>query len=156
MKKMLVGMLLFVCLTSSFSALAAEVPASRVSVDLLRDWASEKWGTKIDKDGDLVLTIEGNKVFVSVIPKVKLIRIYTIFSAYEKRSKAEMILLANKFNDGKRFLRVCITDSGASVCDYYLIYNGGLNSTNFFEAVDWFRVMEQDWCDFAIKGGSEE
>ena len=141
----------------SFTAVpsfAETVSADDVSVYLLKRWGSEKYGCKIDDDGDLVLNTDGGKIFVTVQKKLKMVRIFSIFGAYEKRSINEMIKLANRFNDKKIFLRVSINpESGSSVCDHYIVYNGGLNSTNFMETVDWFIALKKSWNDSVVNNG---
>ena len=83
-----------------------------------------------------------------------MVRIFSIFGAYEKRSINEMIKLANRFNNKKVFLRVFINpESGSSWCDHYIVYNGGLNSKNFIETVDWFIALEKSWNDFVVNNG---
>lgn len=141
----------------SFTAVpsfAETVSADDVSVYLLKRWVSEKYGCKIDDDGDLILNKDGGKIFVTVKKKQKMVRIFSIFGAYEKRSINEMIKLANRFNDKKIFLRVSINpESGSSWCDHYIVYNGGLNSKNFIETVDWFIALEKSWNDFVVNNG---
>ena len=141
----------------SFTAVpsfAETVSADDVSVYLLKRWASEKYGCKIDDDGDLVLNTDGGKIIVTVKKKQKMVRIFSIFGAYEKRSINEMIKLANRFNNKKVFLRVFINpESGDSWCDHYIVYNGGLNSTNFMEIVDWFIALKKSWNDFVVNNG---
>ena len=156
MKRIILSALLCICALSSFRGFAAEASADDVSVYLLKDWVSEKYGCKIDQDGDLILNGDSGKIIVSVIRKARLIRLHSFYSAYKKRSITEMKLLANKFNDAKRILRVCINLNGTSVCDYYIIYNGGLNSQNFLKTLDWFANLENDWVNYVINGGDSE
>ena len=151
MKKSILLALLLLGSFCTIQSFAATATADEVSVELLKAWASEKFGCKIDEDGDLVIT-KNSKIIVSVIAKAKVIRIYSVFAPYEKRSVAEMRELANKFNYDKRFLRVSISEEGESVCDYYLIYDGGLDSANFLEALNWFFALEKAWMNYVIDG----
>ena len=148
------SILLALLLLGSFCAIqsfAAAAKPEEVSTALLKEWASEKFGCKIDEDGDLIVT-KNSEIHVSVIAKAKVVRIYSIFDPYQKRSIAEMRELANKFNYDKRFLRVSIGPDGDSVCDYYLIYDGGLDSANFLEVLNWFFALEKAWMNYVIDG----
>ena len=157
MKKIILLALLCIGSVFAFHAPAAEAEADEVSIPLLKRWASEKYGCKVDKDGDLMLNSDNGKFFVSVIGKAKLIRIFSLFAAEEGRSRSEMRSLANKFNDSKRFLRVAVDESDGSVtCDYYIVYDGGLNSANFLEALDWFVNLEKAWARYVVNGGDDE
>ena len=136
---------------------AAEVSANDVSVAILKDWASEKYGCKIDKDGDLCVKQGDTSMYVQILPKVKLIHLCCFFEPYNKRSINEMIQFANKFNDNKRFVRVSIDpEDGSTTCDYYLPYIGGVNSENFLDAIDWLFVMQDAFEKFVIAGGEED
>ena len=156
MKKTLVFTMVFCCAFLALRGFAADADPENVSVSLLREWASEKYGCKIDNDGDLVLNTKNGKMFVSVIGKAKTIRLFCLYSPYRKRSREEMIQLANKFNFEKRLLRVCISEKGNQILDYYIIYDGGLNSGNFLEALNWFTVLESAWNDYVVNGGNRD
>ena len=152
------SILLALLLLGSFCAIqsfAATAKPDEVSTALLKEWASEKFGCKLDEDGELIVT-KNSEIRVSVIAKAKAIRIYSIFDPYQKRSIAEMRELANKFNYDKRFLRVSISEEGESCCDYYLIYDGGLDSANFLEVLNWFFALEKAWMGYVIDGAPKE
>ena len=150
-------MVLFACAMLPASGFAADyAAASDVNSALLRSWASSQYGCSIDKDGDLIVKKGSERLVVKVIAKAKLIWVYGSFKSYDKRSTAEMILLANRFNDKKRVLRVAVDpDDGSSCCDYYLIYDGGLNKTNFLSVLDWVFNLKDSWESFVINGGNE-
>ena len=95
MKKFVLISLFCICSVFAVRGLAAEASPDEVSAVLLKEWVSEKYGCKIDKDGDLIINGRNGKIFVAVIPKVKLIRIYSSFSRYDKRSVTEMKALTN-------------------------------------------------------------
>ena len=155
MKKSILLALLVLGSFCAIQSFAVTAKPEEVTAELLKEWASEKYGCKIDEDGDLIIT-KDSQIFVSVIAKAKVIRIYSIFSPYQKRSIAEMRELANKFNYDKRFLRVSIGPEGDSFCDYFLVYDGGLDSVNFLEALNWFFVLEKTWMNYVINGAPEE
>ncbi|MBQ9501723.1 MAG: YbjN domain-containing protein [Lentisphaeria bacterium] len=155
MKRIIPVVVLFVCTFCTFSSFAAAAKPEAVTIPLLREWVSEKYGSRIDKDGDLVINADGGKIFVTVYPKIKLLRICTRFAPFKKRTKQEMIDLANKFNDSRRLLRVSIRPNGGAFCDFHMVYNGGLDSVNFLEAVDWFLSLKSSWVEFVINGGDK-
>ena len=151
MKKFVSLVIFFLCLAMTAPCFAETVSADNVSVRVIKEWVSEKYGCKIDDDGDLVVTKDGSKSFVQVIPKAKVVRIFSQYSPYDKLTHSEMVKLANKFNQDKRLLRVYVKSDKTSVCDYYIIYDGGLNSENMLEALRWFMSLKKDWCDYVIK-----
>jgi len=152
MKRIVLLPLFCLCMTTAFSSFAASATPDKVNSALLREWVSEKFGSKIDKDGDLVINADSGKVFVTVMPKFALVRIFSMYAPFKKRSVQEMIELANKFNSAKRFLRVSIRPNGACVCDCYVVYKGGLDSANFLDALDWFLGSKEAWRDTVVKG----
>ena len=156
MKKFVSIAILCICTLFTTASFADNAAADDVSIPLLKEWASEKYGCKIDSDGDLILNTTNGKTIVSVIKKAKLVRICSIYTPYEKRTRREMIDLANKFNAQKRFLRIAIGEKNQQFCDYYVVYNGGLNSTNFMEVLDWFVNLEKSWNSFVVNNGAEE
>ena len=91
------------------------IPESDISLGRVRSVLSGSYGTKIDEDGDIVVTKAGvGTVIVSVIPKTKRIRIARYYSKADNRSNAEMIRLANKFNWDKVISRIAISPKGSS------------------------------------------
>lgn len=156
MKKLL---LLILCCgaLSSLALRAGTIAPERVSASAIKGFLSEKYGCKIDKDGDLVVNGKNGKIFVEVLPKVKMIRLAGFYKPYDKRTTREMISLANQFNYQKRFMRISIgPEEGESVCDYYFLYHGGLNTTAFEEAIDWFESMMGSWETFVVNGGEKQ
>ena len=151
MKRIVLLPLFCLCMTA-FSGFAASVTPDKVNPALLQQWVSEKFGTKIDKDGDLVINTDSGKVFVTVNAKGALVRIFSMYAPFKKRSVQEMVDLANKFNSAKRFLRVSIRPNGACVCDCYIVYKGGLDSANFLDALDWFLGSKELWRNTVVKG----
>ena len=156
MKKLL--SLILCCAALSPLALRAEVLApDKVTIPAIKEFLSEKYGCKIDKDGDLVINGKNGKTFISVNAKTKMIRLLGLYSAYKKRTAQEMIVLANQFNYDKRFIRVSINPkSGNCECDYYLLYAGGLDSASLLEALDWFDGMRGAWESYVINGGDKK
>lgn len=155
MKKIVVFITIFLCSVGA-PCCAEIVSADHVSVSVMRRWLSEYYACKVDDDGDLVISRNDTaKILIKIIRKAKLVRIYARFNPYKKCSFAEMIILANKFNATKRFLRISIDQDSSSTCDYYIVYDGGLDSRNLLEAVKWFYSLEEDWCDYVINKGSK-
>ena len=159
MKKIyLLLLLLGCCALFPITGAAAQKSSSpdNLSSELLKTWASEKYGCNIDDDGDLVVRKGDDKMFVQILPKVKLICFYRLYSSYNKKSLNEMIQLANKFNDKKRLLRVSIDpEDGSSSCDYYLPYDGGVNQKNFMSVLDWIFGLSETWEEFVLSGGKD-
>ena len=151
-------MVLFACAMLPASGFAADyAAASDVNSALLRSWASSQYGCSIDKDGDLIVKKGSERLVVKVIAKAKLIWVYGSFKRYDKRSTAEMIWLANRFNDIKRVQRVAVDpDDGSCCCDYYLVYTDGLNKMNFLSALDWMFNLKDSWESFVINGGEDD
>ena len=155
MKRIIPAAVLLVCTVCTFGSFAAAAKPEAVTAPLLREWVSEKYGSKIDKDGDLVINTDGGRVFVTVYPKIKLLRIYSRYAPVKSRTRQEMIELANKFNDSRRLLRVSIRPNGSATCEFFMIYNGGLDSANFLEAIDWVLALDNSWKKFVVEGGDK-
>ena len=158
MKKTLIVMLLGLGFIGT--QLHAEIISfNNLSANSLRRVLSTTYGTTIAKDGDLkVSTGDGGCIWIRFITvgKKKILRVYSRYSRYEKRTTSEMILLANQWNDQKRLLRVAIDPKdGSMTCDYYMICVKGLDSDNLSETVKWFFSLKEDWNNFAINGGDE-
>ena len=155
MKKLLLPLL--VCTVLSPLALRAElIPADKVTAPVLKEALSEKYGCKINENGDLIINGKNGKIFVKVLAKAQLIRVFCYYGAYRKRTMQEMIELANRFNWEKRLLRVSVNpERGDCACDYALIYTGGLNPENLVEAIDWFDNLMRAWETFVINGGDK-
>ena len=145
MKKLLAAALLFVSM-AAISLRGETIPADKINIYRLKDIISEDYGCKIDEDGDLQINGE-YKFFVRIIPDVKMICIFTNFKPEDDRTVAETRRLANKFNSDKRLLRISVDDEGTSTCDYYMVYNGGLNTTNFKETVEWMDTIIEGWAE---------
>ena len=150
MKKLLLSLLVCAVL-----ALRAElIPADKVAAPVLKEALSEKYGCKINENGDLIVNGKNGKIFIKVLAKAQLIRVFCYYGAYKKCTTQDMINLANRFNWGKRLLRVAINpENGDCSCDYAIVYTGGLNPANLVEAVDWFDNLMRAWETFVINGG---
>jgi hypothetical protein len=155
MKKFL--LLILCCAALSPLALRAElIPADKVAAPVLKEALSEKYGCKIDKEGDLIINGKNGKIFVRVLAKAQLIRVYCYYGLYKKRTPQEMIELANRFNWEKRLLRVSVNpENGDCACDYAIVYTGGLNPENLVEAIDWFDGLMRAWETSVINGGKK-
>lgn len=148
MKKIAVLAALFVSVLT-LSLNAETISADDLSIYRLKNMISADYGCKIDEDGDLM--INGNKkLYVQIIPKAKMLCFSARFTPNDDITVSETIRRANKFNNDKRFLRICIEDDGTSVCDYYMVYDGGVNSENFKETVSWFDSLVKSWVEALI------
>jgi hypothetical protein len=155
MKKLAFIAALFICGLTALPCCAESISANDVSANTIKYWLSENYGCKIDDDGDVIVKAKNSTIVIQIIPKIKAIRLFSSYSPYDKRSRKEMIDLANKFNESKRFMRIAITENASSVCDYYIIYDGGLDFENLRKVVEWFVLMDEAWCDFVINGGDK-
>ena len=155
MKKLLLP-LLFCAVLSPLALRAELIPAEKVAAPVLKEALSEKYGCKINEKGDLIINGKNGKIFVKVLAKAQLIRVFCYYGAYRKRTTQEMIELANRFNWDRRLLRVSVNpERGDCACDYALVYTGGLNSENLVEAIDWFDNLMRAWETFVINGGDK-
>ena len=59
-----------------------------------------------------------------------------------------MIYLANEFNRTKGLISVYIMSDSRSFCEYYMLYNGGLNSVNLIESIQCFIGGKLTWQNF--------
>ena len=155
MKKLILSLVLVAGFFSAAATYAETLPAAGVNVKSVKKIIDGKYTAKIDKDSDIAITTENGIIYISVLKDVKLVRIFSIFKPYTQRSLAEVIVLANQFNNAKRLLRVYVLEDGGSSCDYYMTYDGGLNSENLLSCMEWFCTMEQAWCEYVINGGGE-
>ncbi len=138
--------------------LRAEVlTPDNVAVGILKTWLEEKYGCKIDKDGDLIVNGKNGKIVISVLAKAKALRFWSHYDSYDKIKHDEMVRIANLFNYDKRLLRVAIDpESNSSICDYYLLYRGGLDRNNFLATVEWIDGLKEVWEDYVINGGPKK
>jgi len=155
MKKTIV-ILLLLGLEMFGTQLQAEfISSENLSTATLRNVLSENYGTKIEDDEITVSTASG-KIFLKVISlkKVKILRFEAFYSKYDKWTIQELISLANKWNDSKRFLRVSIDPKdGSSTCDYYLICVKGIDGENVIASMEWFVSLQNRWAEFVINNG---
>jgi len=134
---------------------AETLKADDVTAGALKVWLSEKYGCKVDEDGDLIVNAKNGKIGISVLSKASAIRFWSNYGSYDKRSHEEMVRLANQFNDRKRLLRVSIEPKGgstASSCDYYLLYPGGLDRANFLTTIEWIDGLKPVWERTVLDG----
>ena len=138
--------------------LRAEVlTPDNVAVGVLKEWLSEKYGCKIDKDGDLIVNGRNGKIGISVLAKAKALRFWSNYGSYDKIKHDEMVRIANLFNYDKRLLRVAVDpENNSSVCDYYLLYPGGLDRNNFLASVEWIDGLKSVWESYVINGGPKK
>ena len=151
-----VAVAMFMVIGCATQLRAEFIPESDISLGKVRSILSNSYGTKIDDDGDIVVTKAGSgRVIVSVIPKTKRIRIAKYYSKVDNRSTSEMILLANKFNWDKVISRVAISPKGESVVDIPIVYKGGISAEALLDMVDWCYVLCDAWENFVLKGGDK-
>lgn len=155
MKKMLACAMIFAGIFFMANANARTIYASDVSAYNIRSMIDSQYVTSVDNDGDIKISNEDGFGYIRIINKVQLIRISASFKKYDKLSHARMIVLANKFNDSKRFLRVCVSDDGSSCCDYYFTYKNGVNAQNLNETIRWFFNLKKSWQDYVLSDGQK-
>lgn len=156
MKKLLLLMTLCVGMLPGVLRAEALTP-DNVTAGALKEWLSEKYGCKIDKDGDLIVNGKNGKIGISVLAKAKALRFWSNYDSYDKIKHDEMVRIANLFNYDKRLLRVAIDpESNSSICDYYLLYRGGLDRNNFLATVEWIDGLKEVWEDYVINGGPKK
>ena len=149
MKKTLVMLLVGCALFGAFTVRAELISEDAISIPRLKAILGAEYGTKVDDDGDIVITNGNNKAFVSIRPKVKLIRIFSIWSKPNDASISDMIRVANKFNYEKVAVRVAVNpENGTSVCDLYVNYKNGITREAFLDMVDWIFVLSKTWNEF--------
>lgn len=105
----------------------------------------------VDEDGDICVKTNDCHVYIGLSPKVKTLRVWLSFRAYDKLSRKAMIRLANDFNTKYKFVRVCIRQNGGTVLDWYLRYDGGLNDINLKEMIREITEMAIVWNKFVIE-----
>jgi len=155
MKKTIVILLLLGFKMFGIQLQAEFISFENLSTATLRNVLSENYGTKIEDDKIAVSTASG-KIFLKVISleKVKLLYFGASYNKYDKLTIQELINLANKWNDSKRFLRVSIDPKdGSSTCDYYLICAKGIDSENVIESIKCFVILKHGWAAFVIDNG---
>ena len=158
MKKIIVTLLVLVGGMIGTQLHAKIIPSENLSVASIRNILSEKYGTKIDEDNALVISTGNGRVILKVVQlkKIKILRIYASFSKYDKATTQELIILANKWNDSKRFLRVSVDlEDGSSTCDYYLVCVKGVDGDNLLESIEGFISLRNSWEEFVVSGGKE-
>ena len=150
--------LILCCAALSPLALRAElIPADKAAIPAIKEALSEKYGCKINDNGDLMINGKNGKLHIRVIPEAKVIRLYCSYAAYPKRTPQEMVSLANRFNWQKRLLRVAVDpESGASVCDHFVLYKAGLDPENLAETIGWFETLMGIWESYVIHGGEKK
>lgn len=157
MKKTIVILLLLGFEMFGTQLQAEFISSENLSTTTLRNVLSENYGTKIEDDEITVSTASG-KILLKIISleKVKILHFGASYNKYDKLTIQELINLANKWNDSKRFLRVSIDPKdGSSTCDYYLILAKGIDSENLLATIGWFIYLKNHWEEFVIGGGKE-
>lgn len=155
--------ILFLCVLAAMFAMpgmlfAGEtVSASRVDAYCVRRLLAKHFDNiRIDGDAVIVKTDDTN-VRLSILPKIKTIRVSVGFSSYDKISRAEMIIYANRFNYEKRFVRIAVAPNDNSTdVDLYMFYDGGLSEENLKEAVRVVAFMSDAWAEYVLNGGRDK
>lgn len=122
----------------AFTAQAANMSWSEISIPALQKIVSSRFGTQIDSDGDLKISADGSNFYVTIQKDKKLIRFVGWITKPANKTRAQMMEIANKFNNDTVFLRAAVDSDSDLACTYYIVADGGLDSTNFMEAVLWY------------------
>ena len=146
MKHILACMFAILALSSGFAA--DNLSASSVTTANLKPWLeSAGYECRIDSDGDLICeNSKGAKFVVFVLSEKKLVQ---FVRSWSKPSSLSIKLLkekANEWNNEKIFVRFAVQKDGDIGAEYFLVFNSGLNKTNFLESVDWFMAVSNPWA----------
>lgn len=155
--------ILFLCVLAAMFAMpgmlfAGEVvSASRVDAYCVRRLLAKHFDNVRIDDEEVLVTQDDTTVRLMILPKVKSISLSVPFASYDKISRAEMIIYANRFNFQKRFVRVAVApNSNGTVVDLYTFYDGGLSEESLIKAVNVMLVMQESWAKFVLNGGRDE
>ena len=153
MKRMLLLAALGLGLLVSTGLRAEALTPDNITAEALKNWLAEKYGCKIDGDGDLIVNCKNGKIGISVLSKARAIRFWSNYGSYDRRDHQAMVGLANEFNYRKRLLRISIEPGGtSSVCDYYLLCPGGVERNNFLATMEWFDGLKPVWEQLVVDG----
>jgi len=117
-----------------------------ISVESLRRVFTDAcYKTTLDDDGDLVITTdEGWRVVVTAEFKRKLIVYRAFFSFREWAQRVDMLDLINTLNDDVILARFAVSEPRTLTADYFIVYEGGLQSFQLVRSFRWFtRVVQQ-------------
>ena len=151
---------LLVCMLLSLVGFAVEsdaevkqtksnLEASMVTAPRLKIWLeAAKYKASIDKDGDLLCKTEDGKSFYVILDDERqMLKFKSGWGKPKDVSIKALKNMANSFNHDKIFVNVSIDEEGDSSVEYFMVYNGGLNRTNFLESLDWFIKIDQAWAN---------
>ena len=134
--------------SSSSRTTSKTIDVSSVSVSIVKGWMEAlDYECSIDEDGDIKCEKNGGKLYIRVDTERKLVKFSKMWNKPDDISVKMLTNLANTWNWEKVLLRVAVSDSGVSVADFCIVYNGGLNKLNFEESLDWFAQLCDSWVD---------
>lgn len=156
MKKTVVILLMLGCSFLGCQLYAEYIAQNDISLMRIQKVFSARYGTAIDGDV-LHITVGSKKVFLEIVSneKTKLLCFSAYYNKSDKESIQNMVILANKWNQAKRFLRVAIDNNGDILCDYHLVCIGGVQSENLLATMVWYFELMDKWEEFVIDGGEQ-
>ncbi len=128
-------------------AAAENYEASEVNGKALTAWLEEDFTCKIDEDGDILCKGKGTSFYVILYAERSMLCFKSSWGKPDDISVKVLKEMANEFNRDKIFVTVAVDDDGDVTVEYYMVYNGGLNRTNFTESLSWFLAIDDAWSD---------
>ncbi|MDE2845951.1 MAG: YbjN domain-containing protein [Gemmatimonadota bacterium] len=108
---------------------------------------------QVDSDGDVVITVDGNIVYVSVIENLNLLRYVTVFQVRESVSTESKLALVNHLNDDYILCRFSIYEQQPDllIADYYLSFEKGITAFQIVTSLRLFARVAPD----AVRNNNE-
>ena len=144
MKRILAACLFIFGLTL---AAAENYEASEVNGSIIKAWLDDDFTCKIDEDGDVFCKNSDTSFYVILDAKRSMLCFKSTWSKPDDISVKVLKTMANEFNRDKIFVTVSVDEDGDTTVEYFMVYNGGLNRTNFIESLSWFLTGDSAWSE---------
>ena len=148
MKKIFV---LLVFLLSSITIFAESLSSSSVTSQTLKNILDNSFleYADIDDDGDLYIKKTGIKIYIEINDKRKMLEFRTGWKISQEISENRLNRLLNKWNFEKIFVKAYGDKEKNNVrLEYFLCYDGGVNSENFNQTLDWLFKLSNAFEDY--------
>jgi hypothetical protein len=122
-----------------------------VADSVVQEILSEEFNAKLNDTKDTIVVNSGIKILVERDSDRSFIRISGAFKSPEDMSRTEKLNICQRYNDKTIFVRFSIDNDGDFYLDYFLPYNGGLDSKNLQKSVQWFFSVAEDFKDNILK-----
>ncbi len=99
---------------------------------------------QLDPDGDIRISLDGLKIFVSVDQGKKVMRLFTMFGAKPGTARQQLLELCNRINDGLLMIRATYPSAlptPALLLDHYVVTEAGLTGLEIVDETRRFRVV---------------